>query len=441
MFPSGFGGRRARADLTIPGSFPIACDLKNSGGSYLADGLSGKEFIDFAGYGTSTSLGYNHPKLRDPEFLENLGRLAMHRPVNCETHNREHAQFAETFDIVPLGGEFAHLQFAENDWAAVESALKTAIAWKHQKSILAKTRRRSVQLLHFKQGFHGRLGMSLSLTDVGGSEVDQFVPRLKWPRVLNPVMTFPFDDAARFVVEEDESTALQQIDAAFQQFPGEIAAIVVETIQVPRGANFFRTEFLRALRHVCDQHECLLIFDETTTGYGLTGKWWDWQNHNVQPDLLIFGGNAQISGVAGTERLDEVGPILQKSGAGLQRFTGRLLDMARCQRIIEIIREHDLLANAYNMGGYLLKLLTDLPQPLPEVSAVRGRGLLTAFDLPNQEDRDRVVWSCFQEYILVGSVGTNTVCIRPPLDVNADTIGRAVAQLEAGIRRAFNRKA
>jgi L-lysine 6-transaminase len=123
-----------------------------------------------------------------------------------------------------------------------------------------------------------------------------------------------------------------------------------------------------------------------------------------------------------------------------QRFSGHLLDIVRCRRLIDVIVQEDLLGNSRSMGSYLLKLLHEVPKTFPEVGAVRGRGLCAAFDLPSLEVRDRVILGCFEEELLVRAAGERAVCLRPPIDVNADAIGRAVAQLEAGLRRTFNRK-
>ena len=76
------------------------------------------------------------------------------------------------------------------------------------------------------------------------------------------------------------------------------------------------------------------------------------------------------------------------------------------QRTIEIIRDHELLTNATNMGIYLAKLLNELHDNHPEVSNVRGRGVWAAFDLPSTEERDRMVWSCFEEACVAGVVVT-----------------------------------
>jgi hypothetical protein len=43
--------------------------------------------------------------------------------------------------------------------------------------------------------------------------------------------------------------------------------------------------------------------------------------------------------------------------------------------------------------------------------------------------------------LLILPCGTNSVRMRPALDVGADAIARCIAQLEAGVRRAYGREA
>jgi L-lysine 6-transaminase len=160
----------------------------------------------------------------------------------------------------------------------------------------------------------------------------------------------------------------------------------------------------------------------------------------VKPDIMVFGKKTQVCGIAISERVNEVDSCFVVPSRISSTFEGNLVDMVRCQRVIEIIEEDDLLANAVMIGEYLQKLLNDMPEVIPEVSNVRGRGLWAAFDLPSQEDRDKVIKACFEEYLIVLPCGEKTIRMRPSLDVKADAIGRGIAQLEAGICRAYGRQ-
>ncbi|MBI3179355.1 MAG: L-lysine 6-transaminase [Deltaproteobacteria bacterium] len=418
---------------------PLVYDIDKSHGCYLHDAKTGVDFLDFFSFVAARPLGYNHAKLKEAAFVEELTRAALHKPANCDVYTVEYARFAEAFGSIPLAGKFKHLFFIEGGGPAVDNAVKAAIDWKHHKNLAARRGERGSQIVHFKQGFHGRTGYALSLTDSHDARKTRFYPKFNWPRVTNPFIRFPFDEKSRADVEAREAQALSEINRAFEQHGDDIAAIIIEPIQGEGGDNYFRSEFLRALRRIADDREALLIFDEIQTGFGSTGRWWDFEHHEVTPDLLVFGKKTQVCGVAAGPRLDEVESVFHVASRISSTFEGNLVDMVRCTRIIDIMIQDDLLANAATMGRYLLKALTDLAQTQPAMTNVRGRGLWAAFDLPSTEDRDRVIKGCYDEQLLVMAGGARAIRMRAALDVDADAIGRAAAQLEAGLRRAYGR--
>lgn len=420
-------------------ALPVVCDLEKSHGAYLYDAKTDSEFLDFYCFVASRPLAFNHPKLKNKDFLSKLQRVALHKPANCDVFTPEYAEFTDLFCRTALGGKFRHVFFIEGGAPAAENAVKAAMDWKHRKNIAAGRGEKGSAILHFKQAFHGRTGYALSLTDSHDPRKSLYFPKFSWPRVTNPKMTFPFNDVAKADVEQREAVALNEIDAAFNRYQDEIAAIIIEPIQGEGGDNYFRSEFFAKLRRICDERECLLILDEVQTGFGTTGRWWDWQHHNVQPDLMTFGKKTQVCGFAATDRIDEVDSVFKVPSRISSTFEGNLTDMVRCQRIIEVIQEDNLVSNAETMGKYLLKVLYEISKQIPEMTQVRGRGLWAAFDLPTPEERDRVHKACFANQLLVIGGGVRSIRLRPALDVDADAIGRCGAQLEDAIKKAYDR--
>lgn len=415
----------------------LVFDLDRSRGAYLYDSQQGQEYLDFFGFFASRPLGFNHEGLEEPAFTERLTQAAKIKPSNCDVYTEYYATFVDRFASGPLSGEFRHVFFIDGGALAVENAMKAAFDWKHRKNLDAGRRAQGSKILHFSQGFHGRSGYTLSVTDSPDPRKTMYFPRFDWPRVSNPKMRFPFDTAAREEVEAREARSLEEITEAFDRDGDDIAAILIEPIQGEGGDNYFRSEFLRALRRICDEREALLIFDEVQTGFGATGSWWDWQNHEAKPDLLCFGKKTQVCGFAAARRIDEIDSVFKVPSRISSTFEGNLVDMVRCTQIIDIIERDRLLANATTMGAYMLKLVRDLASSHDSIDNARGRGLWVAFDLPTREERDRLVDACFRERLILLPCGTHSIRLRPALDIDADSIARAIAQVEAGFRRAF----
>ena len=415
----------------------IVCDLEKSHGAYIHDARSGVDFLDFSGCFAARPLAFDHPGLIEPTFRERLGAAACHKISSRQIYSVEYARFVEAFAAVACGGEFPYLAFAEAEPAAVGFATRVALSWKSRRNIAQGGNVTARRLIAFTQSFHGHVRCRPTFVHPDRDDKDVcIVSMASWPQVNAPVMRFPFDDEARCAVEKLEADALSEIERLLAEHPGEIAGVMIEPIQTEAGDNHFRSEFLVSLRRLADERDILLILDEVRTGLGATGRWWDWQNHGIAPDLMIFGGRSGVGGVAATARLDEVEPgHFHRTCGDCGTFEGNVVDMIRATRVIELIEAEGLLDNARVMGGYLLRLLEELADSHEAMSAVRGRGLCVAFNLPTGEDRDRLIQCALKEDLLLLPGGERAVRLRPTLDVNADAIARGVAQLEAALRR------
>jgi len=71
----------------------------------------------------------------------------------------------------------------------------------------------------------------------------------------------------------------------------------------------------------------------------------------------------------------------------------------------------------------------------PALTAVRGRGLLLAFDLPSRELRDRFWSGAFELGLLVLRCGERSIRLRPVLDLKDDSINDALRVMDAEFRR------
>ena len=81
---------------------------------------------------------------------------------------------------------------------------------------------------------------------------------------------------------------LDSVEQLFQQYPEEIACVIVEPVAANMGVVVPEKGFLQGIRQICDQYGALLILDEVITGFrlqldGAVGHF------GVTPDLVTYG--------------------------------------------------------------------------------------------------------------------------------------------------------
>jgi L-lysine 6-transaminase len=415
--------------------YRIVMDLDGSHGCYLRDGLSGREFLDFYSFFASMPVGYNHPRMRSPEVRERLADAAMHKVANPDIYTQGYADFVRTFDAVAGLPGFDRFFFIAGGALAVENALKAAFDWKVRKNLAAGRGEIGQSVIHFRQAFHGRSGYTLSLTNTADPRKTMYFPKFDWPRIDNPGINFALPEPQRTQdVQQREAVAIAQIGKAIEQRPHDIAALIIEPIQGEGGDVHFRREFFEKLRGICDRAEMLLIFDEVQTGIGITGKMWCCEHFGVYPDIIAFGKKTQVCGIMAGPRLDEVDSVFKVPSRINSTWGGNLADMARSAEYLRIVRDEDLVARAGVRGEYLQSQLAELAGRHPAlVSAVRGRGLMCAFDLPDTRTRDALRQACFDRNMLILGCGQRSVRFRPVLDVEQADIDAGVSILHEAL--------
>lgn len=411
--------------------FHLVMDLEKSHGSWIVDARDGRSYLDFYTFFATAPLGHNHPRLREAEFVEHLGRIAVHKPANSDIYTTAFAEWVEAFGTQVAPDYLPHLFWIDGGALAVENALKAAFDWKVRKNLAAGKGEKGSQVIHFREAFHGRSGYTLSLTNTADPRKHQYFPKFPWPRVPNPKLTFPMDLAR---VEAAEAEAIAAIEAAVDQNPDDIACLIIEPIQGEGGDNHFRGEFLRKLRLLADRHEFLLIFDEVQTGFGATGKWWGHQWFDVRPDIIAFGKKSQTCGIAAGPRLDEVDSVFKVPSRINSTWGGNLVDMVRGTRIIEVIREENLLAHGVTQGERLLKGLQEIHRDFPEfTSNPRGRGLFCALDIATPELRNAVVAKGHDLGMMILSTGVKGLRFRPAMNLSTEDLDLGVELLRKAV--------
>jgi L-lysine 6-transaminase len=416
--------------------FKLIFDPEKSQGSHFVDAATGRELIDLYTFYASQPIGFNHPYFDRPDVQQDLLAAAKIKVANADVYTAQFATFVKTFDRVVGLPPLDRFFFIEGGAAAVENALKAAMDWKVRKNLSAGRGERGTEIMHFERAFHGRSGYTMSLTNTDARKVAYFA-KFPWPRIISPTIEFSLTEPGRTEkLVEKERLAESQMREILNRKAQDIAAIIIEPIQGEGGDNHFRGEFLQTLRKLCDEFDLLLIFDEVQCGMGITGLNWCSQHFGVLPDLLVFGKKAQVCGVMAGPRLDEVPDNCFRLPSRISStWGGNFTDYVRSTHYLRIIEEEKLVENARVKGQQFLSGLEALSQKHPLISAVRGRGVMLAFDLPDSTSRDAFWKGAFELGLLVVRCGERSIRLRPVLDVQSDIIDESLRIMEQGARR------
>lgn len=419
--------------------FHIVVDLKKSKGACVYNELDKKTYLDFYSFFATLPVGFNHPGLKNRAYQKALLETAQTKVALSDVYSEHYARFVDVFDTIALRKQFKHLFFVEGGAMAVENALKTAFDWKTRLNFKLGKPIEANQVIHFRQCFHGRSGYTMSMTDSYDPRKTEFFPKFPWPRILNPKINVYEEDLYPATIEERENAAVAQITTHLKEFKDQTAAIIIEPVQSEGGDNHFRAGFFKKLRRIADENELLLIFDEIQTGFGLSGKWWAFENFGVKPDILVFGKKMQVGGIAATGRIDEykIDNVFRVSSRLNSTFGGNLADMVRATRYIEIIREYNLLKNIRERERQFLKGFADLSHRFP-LTNIRGLGGLLAFDVPTEEIRKKILALAMKkERLILLPSGKRSIRFRPSLAITKSEVGEGLHRLEAALQKAL----
>jgi len=160
-----------------------------------------------------------------------------------------------------------------------------------------------------------------------------------------------------------------------------VTAVFLEVIQGEGGINPTRSEYLQAVRKLCDEKGWLLMLDEVQCGMGRTGKWFAHQWAGIQPDVMPLakglGSGVPIGAVVCGPKAANV---FQPGNHGTT-FGGNPLAMRAGVETIKIMEEEQLLANASRMGKHLSDAFARELANVAGVVEIRGQGLMIGIEL------------------------------------------------------------
>ena len=257
-----------------------------------------------------------------------------------------------------------------------------------------------------KGNFHGRTMTAISLSDDDLSKED-FGP------FLTGIELVPFNDYN--VLEE-----------LFEQKGDRIASFMVEPIQGEAGVIVPDDNYFPRGAELCKKHNVLLAMDEVQTGFGRTGENFAHQLFGVKPDLMgcgkaAGGGILPVSFVAGR---DDVLGLLTPGSEG-STFGGYPLASVVGTYAIKVMVDANLAEKAEVRGAQLMNNLRDIQSHYPDkIKEVRGKGLLTAFEMFDEKSLDghKVSVGLMDRGVYAKETHRTTVRLAPALTIEREQI-------------------
>jgi predicted acetylornithine/succinylornithine family transaminase len=365
-------------------------------GAYLYD-ADGNRYLDFFCGLAVTSLGHGHPRV--VRAIKDQAEKLTH--ASNVFHTEPMARLADR-----IGHAFGdgRIFFGNSGAEANEAAIKLARRWGHGNG-------GRFEIIATLGSFHGRTLGTLSAT--GQEKYHQgFQPLVPGFKLV------PYDDVSAVQGAINDRTV----------------AIMVEPIQGEGGVVMPREDYLVRLRDVCDRAGILLIVDEVQTGIGRTGKLFGYEHSGIKPDIITLakalGGGIPIGAMVARS---EIASVLTPGTHG-STFGGNPVACAAALAVFDALEQDGVIANAAEVGGYMIGRLREIAKECPDVKEVRGRGMIIGVALKHAAKG--VVDACFREHLVVNGTADTVLRLLPPLTLTRDEADAGLAIIERALRAA-----
>jgi acetylornithine/succinyldiaminopimelate/putrescine aminotransferase len=362
---------------------PLSIEISHANGSYIYD-TSNKKYLDFVAGVSANSLGHNHPKVTK----------AIKDQIDSYTHVMVYGEFIQKPQVElckALAKTFPNKEVSvyitNSGTEATEGALK-----------LVKRVTNRFEIVAAKNSYHGNTQGAMS---VSGSEIQN--------RAFRPLIP-----GTKFIEYNNE------ID--LQKITNKTAAVILETIQ--GGAGFIEpiNNYLQKVHQRCKEVGALLILDEIQTGIGRTGKFWGFENYNVNPDIIItgkgLGGGMPIGAfIANTHHMNllkenpKLGHITTFGGHPVVAAAGlaTVNEIISAKFMDEVLRKEAIIRAHLNH---------------PMIKEIRGKGLMLSAIMESSEIASKVILTCLEKGLILFFLLFEGKAIRitPPLTISDEEL-------------------
>ena len=397
---------------------PIA--VKYAMGVYLYD-YEDKRYIDFSSGLMNVNIGHGDQRITEA-VVKQMQQVSYVTP-GCVTRVRGELG-KKLSEICP--GDLNKAFFTLCGATSSENAIKLARLYTGRHKILTRY-----------QSYHGS---TYGVMSAGGDPRKLPADAQQAPNFVH----FDLPNLYRWPYGEEnflEESVLQLERIIAYEGPGNIAAILLEGESGSSGCLKYPVGYLKQVRRICSKHGILLIADEVMSGFGRTGKWFGFQNHDIVPDMIAMAkgltcgylpfGCLMVSDKIASQ-YDETMLAL-----GLT-YSAHPVSCAAALETLKIYEDDKLIENAAAMGKYMDEKVELLKQKHISIGDWRNTGLLGCIELvknrttkepmapfnakPNEMVVMNKVAAKIKDLGMYTFVRWNYVFIAPPLTINKEQI-------------------
>jgi len=363
--------------------FPLLLEFDKAEGIYLY-GTDGKKYIDLISGISVSSLGHGNEKVK--AAIKYQVDQYMHLMVYGEYVQAPQAKLADKLTSL-LPPSLDCVYFVNSGSEATDGALKLA------KRVTGRT-----EIIAFKQAYHGSGHAALSLNS------DEY-----YKNAFRPLLP-----DIRFI----EHNRIDQLDA----ITGLTAGVIVEPVRGESGYIASDLDFLKALRHKCNETGTLLIFDEIQCGMGRTGSLFAFEQYGISPDILLLGkalggGLPMGAFISSKDRMNMLadGPML----GHITTFGGHPVICAAALTALEELTSHNWIAEVAQKEQLFRELLVH-----PAIKSISGKGLMLAVEFDSFEQNKQIIDRCIANGLITDwfLFATHKMRLSPPLIITEEEI-------------------
>ncbi len=366
-------------------------------GVFLTD-VDGKRYMDFLAAYSAVNQGHNHPKIGE-------AMIAQIKTLALTSRAFRNDQFPPLLEKLCRLTGFEKALLMNSGAEAVETAIKAMRKWGYDKKGIDYGK---AEIIVADGNFHGR-----TTTIVGFSTDPDSTSRFG-----------PFTPGFIIVPYGD-------LEAVRQAITPNTCAIFMEPIQGEGGVVIPPKGFLKGLRALADEANCLLVLDEIQSGLGRTGKLFAFEHEGIRPDGITIG--KALSGgyypVSAFLANDAVMAVFTPGIHG-STYGGNPLACAVASAALDVLVDEHLVEKTAELGRHLDQRLRGMNTD--KVQEIRCIGLWAGVQLkPEAGGARQFCYALKDRGMLCKDTHVDTIRLAPPLVITKDQIDWAVDQLEA----------